>query len=125
MVWMAHLSTVGGGGALEQGAAMINFVVWCGKDLAVSPARNKISDKEGSTVTRRFVLPIVAAAVILFPGMRDSASAGVGLVKISSDPFTNTTSQHATEVEPDTFAFGTTIVSAFQAGRFFDGGASD
>src|SRR5207244_11844948 len=47
-----------------------------------------------------------------------------GLVQISSDPFTNTTSNHKTEVEPDTFAFGNTIVSAFQQGRFFDGGGS-
>jgi hypothetical protein len=39
-------------------------------------------------------------------------------------PFTNATSQHRTEVEPDTFAFGQTIVSAFQVGRFFDGGGS-
>ncbi len=47
------------------------------------------------------------------------------LTQISSDPFTNTTSNHKTEVEPDTFAFGNTIVSAFQQGRFFDGGGSD
>ncbi len=47
------------------------------------------------------------------------------LVQISSDPFTNTTSNHKTEVEPDTFAFGNTIVSAFQQGRFFNGGGSD
>jgi len=46
-------------------------------------------------------------------------------IMISSDPFTNTTSNHKTEVEPDTFAFGNTIVSAFQQGRFFDGGGSD
>src|SRR5260221_13552804 len=47
------------------------------------------------------------------------------LLQISSDPFTNTTSNHKTEVEPSTFAFGNTIVSAFQQGRFFDGGGSD
>jgi HYDIN/CFA65/VesB-like, Ig-like domain len=47
-----------------------------------------------------------------------------GLVKLSTDTFTNTTSQHATEVEPDTFANGSQIVSVFQVGRFFDGGAS-
>jgi hypothetical protein len=47
------------------------------------------------------------------------------ITQISSDPFHNKTSQHMTEVEPDTFAFGTTLVSAFQEGRFFDGGASD
>jgi BNR repeat-like domain len=51
--------------------------------------------------------------------------ANVLLTRISSDPFTNTTSQHATQVEPDTFSFGNTIVSAFQSGRFTDGGGSD
>ena len=50
---------------------------------------------------------------------------GEPLTQISSDPFTNPNSQHKTEVEPDTFAFGHTIVSAFQQGRFFNGGASD
>src|SRR5258708_8960869 len=54
-----------------------------------------------------------------------SALASVTLLQVSSDPFTNSDSQHATEVEPDTFAFGNTIVSAFQVGRFFSGGASD
>lgn len=49
----------------------------------------------------------------------------VRLHQLSSDPFTNSTSQHRTEVEPDTFAFGSTIVSAFQVGRFFDGGSDD
>jgi hypothetical protein len=49
----------------------------------------------------------------------------VTLNQISSDSFTNGSSQHATEVEPDTFSFGSTIVAAYQAGRFYDGGASD
>jgi hypothetical protein len=48
-----------------------------------------------------------------------------GLTRISSDPFSNPQSQHATQVEPDTFAFGSTIVSAFQTGRIYDGGCSD
>jgi hypothetical protein len=47
-----------------------------------------------------------------------------GKQQISTDPFVNPDSQHATQVEPDTFAFGSTVVSAFQSGRFFDGGAS-
>jgi hypothetical protein len=47
------------------------------------------------------------------------------LTQISSDPYTNTTSQHNTEVEPDSFAFGNTLVSAFKVGRFFKGGASN
>jgi hypothetical protein len=51
--------------------------------------------------------------------------ANVTLTMISSDPYTNTTSYHATEVEPDTFSNGSTIVATFQEGRFQDGGASN
>jgi len=51
--------------------------------------------------------------------------ASSSLLQLSTDPYTNTSSQHKTEVEPDTFASGSTIVSAFQVGRFFDGGASN
>lgn len=47
------------------------------------------------------------------------------ITRLSSDPFTNPGSQHATEVEPSMFASGSTIVTTFQAGRFFNGGASD
>src|SRR4051794_34353936 len=45
--------------------------------------------------------------------------------RLSKDPYTNKSSQHRTQVEPDTFSFGSTIVSAFQSGRFFTGGASN
>src|SRR5581483_11508890 len=45
--------------------------------------------------------------------------------QISSDPFTNTDAQHQSEVEPDTYAWGNTIVVAHQTGRIFDGGSSD
>jgi hypothetical protein len=51
--------------------------------------------------------------------------ANVTLTQISSDPYTNTTSYHATQVEPDTYSSGSTIVSAFQSGRFQDGGSSN
>ena len=43
--------------------------------------------------------------------------------QISSDRTTDPIGQHATQVEPDTFAFGSTIVSVFQIGRVFEGGA--
>ncbi len=64
------------------------------------------------------------AAAALF-AWAPSAHANVPLTRVSADPFTNTTSQHATEVEPDTFAFGSTVVATYQVGRFFNGGASD
>ena len=54
-----------------------------------------------------------------------SASAQITLLQLSTDTFTNTSSQHATEVEPDTYSFGSTIVTAFQTGRISTGGSSD
>jgi hypothetical protein len=48
-----------------------------------------------------------------------------GLTQLSSDAFTNSSSQHATEVEPGAFAFGTTIVTGFQVARIFSGGGAD
>ncbi len=66
-------------------------------------------------------LIVSLAFTLLSRGLTHAA----GSTPISSDPFTNATSNHKTEVEPDTFAFGNTIVSAFQQGRFFDGGGSD
>ncbi len=53
------------------------------------------------------------------------SSGGITLTEVSTDPFTDTDAQHATEVEPDTFVYGNTIVAAFQVGRVFGGGSSD
>lgn len=47
------------------------------------------------------------------------------VVRLSTDTFTNPSSQHETEVEPASFAFGPTIVTAFQVGRIFSGGGAD
>ena len=58
-------------------------------------------------------------------GAFDGTATATTSAPISTDPYTNSTSQHRTEVEPDTFAFGATVVSAFQAGRFTNGGASN
>ena len=44
--------------------------------------------------------------------------------RLSRDPFADEEGQHQTEVEPASFAAGSTIVTAFQAGRMVDGGAS-
>lgn len=46
-------------------------------------------------------------------------------LQLSRDPYRNSTSQHETQVEPDSFASGSTIVSTFQSGRFVGGGASN
>jgi hypothetical protein len=44
---------------------------------------------------------------------------------ISSDPYVNPESQHRTQLEPDSFGYGATVVATFQTGRFFNGGASN
>jgi hypothetical protein len=54
-----------------------------------------------------------------------TALADVPVTQVSADPYTNTSSYHKTQVEPDTYSFGSTIVSTFQTGRFTDGGASN
>ncbi len=54
-----------------------------------------------------------------------AAGSTATLLQVSSDPYTNATSQHQTEVEPDSYASGSTIVAVTQVGRFSDGGASN
>lgn len=71
-----------------------------------------------------FLLALVAS-LFLSGGIARAASS----VDISTDPFTQSTcaasntTNHHTEVEPDTFSFGSTIVAAFQVGRIYNGGA--
>lgn len=62
----------------------------------------------------------LALALVTAPTVASSR-----LVQISSDPYKNPTSQHRTQVEPDTYSFGSTIVSTFQTGRFYNGCASN
>src|SRR5919201_241435 len=76
------------------------------------------------TLGRRALITAALSALMLFAAAT-AAGANVPLTRVSTDPFTNPTSQHATEVEPDAFAHGATVVAAFQVGRFFNGGATD
>jgi hypothetical protein len=76
---------------------------------------------------RRPIRVLVALTLALMFAFSSTifAFAQGSLIQLSTDPYTNTTSQHKTEVEPDTLSSGSTIVSAFQVGRFFNGGASN
>lgn len=76
------------------------------------------------TSARRALLGPALAALSLLAAAAPAAAA-VPLTRVSTDPFANPTSQHATEVEPDTFAANGTVVATFQVGRFFNGGATD
>ena len=67
----------------------------------------------------------VALATAAGPAAAATSRAGVALTQVSSDPYSDTQAQHATEVEPDIFSYGSTILSAFQVGRVSGGGASN
>src|SRR5919201_873273 len=72
---------------------------------------------------RRFALVLgLAATAALVLSL--AAGATIPVLKIATDPFTNSSSQHKTVVEPDSYFMGSTGVAAAQSGRFFDGGAS-
>lgn len=76
-----------------------------------------------SPLTRLAVLVLVAAGLVAVPGA--GAATSVQVQRISSDVFTNPESQHATQVEPDSFAHGNTVVAAFMTGRYvLKGGGS-
>src|SRR5579859_5602771 len=74
--------------------------------------------------TSRVFFTVVLAFAIAF-AMVIPAPAQLPLVKLSTDKFHNSDSEHKTEVEPDTFAWGSTIVSAFQVARVPNGGGAD
>jgi len=59
------------------------------------------------------------------PGDTVAADCEVVSLQVSRDPYRNASSQHQSQVEPDSFSFGSTEVTTFQSGRFTDGGASN
>jgi len=79
-----------------------------------------------------FVISLACTALALVGGFSltmlhqmHAQAASLVVQQISSDPFTNSTSQHQTQVESSTFSNGSTIVASFQSGRFATlGGAS-
>jgi BNR repeat-like domain len=78
--------------------------------------------------SRRWIVVTLFIALILVFTLSSSVFAaltGSALLQVSTDPYTNSTSQHQTEVEPDSYSNGSTIVAATQVGRFADGGASN
>jgi hypothetical protein len=84
-----------------------------------------------SRKTQILTMPRRAAAVgalALALSAVSPASAAVPL-QIASDPYTqatcagSATTNHHANVEPDSFSNGSTVVSAYQVGRIYDGGA--
>jgi hypothetical protein len=77
---------------------------------------------------RRWAVPLLVALFCVALLGAPARAAQPGVVQVSADPYTAEnapTGMHATEVEPDTFAWGSTLVTSFQVGRVFNGGATD
>jgi hypothetical protein len=69
----------------------------------------------------RALFLLLAASLVLSA----VATGQVTLAQLSQDTFTDSASQHASEVEPSAFTYGSTIVTAFQVARIFGGGGAD
>src|SRR4051812_25953968 len=73
---------------------------------------------------RAAAVGVALTGALVFAGAAQAATS-----IISTDPFVQATckastfTNHQTEVEPDTFAFGSKLVAAYQVGRINDGGA--
>jgi hypothetical protein len=80
--------------------------------------------RRGAGRSALFAIAGAALVAAVLPGAALAAT-----THISTDPFTAATctgsaaTSHQTEVEPDTFSNGSTIVAAYQVGRIYDGGA--
>src|SRR6266567_888269 len=100
-----------------------------GPRAASLPAGSSIPRSEvAMSITTRMAKRVGPALVALCAWSllsAQSALANVAIKVVSQDPYTNTSSFHKTEVEPDTYSFGNTIVAVHQTGRFEDGGSSN
>src|ERR1051326_4870653 len=93
----------------------------------------RMSSQTISTWRRRALLAAIATPGTILALVVSLAFSAIPALAastpISTDPFTqatcaaSNTTYHHTEVEPDSFSNGSTIVSAFQVARIFDGGA--
>lgn len=69
------------------------------------------------------LIPVLVFTIVATMHRPTTAGSGFPVIKqISQDLMRNTDSQHATEVEPASLAWGNTIVSIFQEGRFYSSG---
>jgi hypothetical protein len=76
-----------------------------------------------SGASRTFILLGLGVALTLSGAV--PANAQTLFRQLSQDSFTNSSSQHMTEVEPGAAAYGPVIVTAFQVARIYGGGCAD
>ena len=84
--------------------------------------RNPLRFQSGRAMSASLTLLLALAIAVALDA---PAHAQFTLVKISNDSFQNPDSQHKTEVEPDSYSWGSTMVAAFQVARVAGGGGAD
>jgi len=110
-----HISGLGGNDLIDGGPGSDVLAGNAGADRIVS-AGDGVPDRVNCGPGRD----------IVNAGLGDSVGTSCEVVsrQLSRDRLTNIGGQHETQVEPDSFAFRSTIVTVFQVGRFANGGAS-
>src|SRR5205807_2807899 len=105
-----------------------NTSVWLLLLLLIRSNFFEVANKKGelfmSTISRHrwrigipgvlILLALLVSLAFTFSSRAFSHAAIAGSHVISVDPFHNKSSQHQTEVEPDSFAFGHTVVTTMQ-----------
>lgn len=93
--------------------------------MSVLSARPHLARLALAATASLAVAGLSAATASALPAHPGGGAAVTTLNRLSADPYTNTTAEHATEVEPDIYSHGNTIVAVFQTGRFSTGGSDD
>ena len=105
-------------------SAVVRLVVLCNSDSTLGAAMNRRLAKRSIVVG----FPALLALGVLLPLMPSCGSSSspqlsppppptFTLDRLSTDTFANPDGQHATELEPATFAFGSTLVTSFEVAR--------
>ncbi len=89
---------------------------------SVSCASNPPQAQSSPTSARRDGSPAVVVTIPPAPETTPTPQI-ITPLQLSSDPYSN--GQYQTQVEPGAYAFGSTIVTAFQNGRFSDEGSAN
>ena len=94
-------------------------------ELMSTTVEARLCSKTVHAATLMSILMMIVACGGGSNSQQSTPPTNIPLTQLSTDTFTNSSSQHATEVEASAFGFGSTIVSVFQVGRIFSGGSSD
>jgi hypothetical protein len=93
--------------------------------LSVLSARPHLARLALAASASLAVAGLSAATASALPAHTGGSAAVTQVTRLSADPYTNPKAEHATEVEPDIYSHGNTIVAVFQTGRFSSGGSDD